>query len=203
MEHQVRPDGTAHEASTAYHRLVTELFVCGTQAAEALVPGFAPGSYRERLDLMLAFARDYTRPDGLAAADRRRRRRAVPPTRGLRRRPTRPPAPLLAGWARPGAGGRECGVSRRRLLRPSEREPVRDRALRRRRTPWTRWARPQRPAVLRARRCPRPARRRPRAPSSTRPIRSSATASARRRSTRRCASADTSRTSSAPTTSSR
>jgi uncharacterized heparinase superfamily protein len=66
MEHQVRPDGTAHEASTSYHRLVTELFVCGTQAAEALVPGFAPGSYRERLDRMLAFARDYTRPDGLA-----------------------------------------------------------------------------------------------------------------------------------------
>jgi Heparinase II/III-like protein/Heparinase II/III N-terminus len=66
MEHQVRRDGTAHEASTAYHRLVTELFVCGTQAAETLVPGFAPGSYRERLELMLAFARDYARPDGLA-----------------------------------------------------------------------------------------------------------------------------------------
>jgi hypothetical protein len=66
MEHQVRPDGTAHEASTSYHRLVTELFVCGTQAADALVPGFAPDSYQERLDLMLAFARDYTRPDGLA-----------------------------------------------------------------------------------------------------------------------------------------
>ena len=30
-------DGTAHEASTGYHRLVTELFVCGTQAADALV----------------------------------------------------------------------------------------------------------------------------------------------------------------------
>jgi hypothetical protein len=66
LEHQVRPDGTAHEASTSYHRLVTELFVCGTQAADALVPGFAPDSYREKLDLMLAFARDYTRPDGLA-----------------------------------------------------------------------------------------------------------------------------------------
>jgi len=66
MEHQVRPDGTAHEASTAYHRLVTELFICGTQAADALVPGFVPDWYRERLDLMLGFARDYTRPDGFA-----------------------------------------------------------------------------------------------------------------------------------------
>jgi hypothetical protein len=66
MEHEVRADGCAHEASTAYHRLVTELFLCGTQAADTLVPGFAPDWYRERLDLMLAFVRDYTRPDGLA-----------------------------------------------------------------------------------------------------------------------------------------
>jgi uncharacterized heparinase superfamily protein len=66
MEHQVRADGCAHEASTAYHRLVTELFVCGTQAADTLVPGAIPDWYRERLDLMLAFVRDYTRPDGLA-----------------------------------------------------------------------------------------------------------------------------------------
>jgi hypothetical protein len=66
MEHQVRPDGTVGEASTAYHRLVTELFVCGTQAVDALVPGAIPDWYREQLDLMLAFVRDYTRPDGLA-----------------------------------------------------------------------------------------------------------------------------------------
>ena len=66
MEHQVRPDGSAHEASTSYHRLVTELFVCGTQAADALVPGSLPDWYRERLELMLDFVRDYTRPDGLA-----------------------------------------------------------------------------------------------------------------------------------------
>jgi Heparinase II/III-like protein/Heparinase II/III N-terminus len=66
LEHQVRPDGTAHEASTSYHRLVTELFVCGTQAADALVPGSLPDWYRERLELMLGFVRDYTRPDGLA-----------------------------------------------------------------------------------------------------------------------------------------
>jgi hypothetical protein len=66
MEHQVRRDGTAHEASTGYHRLVTELFVCGTQAADALAPGRIPDWYRERLERMLAFVRDYTRPDGLA-----------------------------------------------------------------------------------------------------------------------------------------
>ena len=66
MEHQVRQDGCAHEASTAYHRLVTELFLCGTQAADALSPGRLPDWYRERLDRMLDFVRDYTRPDGLA-----------------------------------------------------------------------------------------------------------------------------------------
>jgi hypothetical protein len=66
MEHQVRPDGTAHEASISYHRLVSELFVCGTQAADSLVPGTLPDWYSERLELMLGFARDYTRPDGLA-----------------------------------------------------------------------------------------------------------------------------------------
>jgi heparinase II/III-like protein len=66
MEHQVRPDGCAHEASTSYHRLVTELFVCGTHAADALVPGSIPDWYRERLEQMLVFVRDYTRPDGLA-----------------------------------------------------------------------------------------------------------------------------------------
>jgi hypothetical protein len=66
MEHQVRADGTAHEASTSYHRLVTELFLCGTQAADALVPDRLPDFYRARLDRMVAFVQDYTRPDGLA-----------------------------------------------------------------------------------------------------------------------------------------
>jgi len=66
MEHQVRADGSTGEASIPYHRLVTELFVCGTQAVDALVPGSIPDWYRERLDSMLAFVRDYTRPDGLA-----------------------------------------------------------------------------------------------------------------------------------------
>ncbi len=66
LEHQVRPDGTAHEASTAYQRLVTELFLRGTEAADALGPGRRPDWYRERLARMLGFGRDYTRPDGLA-----------------------------------------------------------------------------------------------------------------------------------------
>jgi hypothetical protein len=66
MFHQVRADGCAHEASIPYHRLVCELFVCGTQAADALCPGSLSDGYRERLERMLAFTSDYTRPDGLA-----------------------------------------------------------------------------------------------------------------------------------------
>lgn len=66
MRHQVRTDGCSHEASIPYHRLVTELFVCGTQAADALLPGAMPAWYRERLAAMLRFVADYSRPDGLA-----------------------------------------------------------------------------------------------------------------------------------------
>jgi hypothetical protein len=66
MEHQVRSDGCDHEASTSYHRLVCELFVCGTQAVDALLPGQLPDWYRLRLELMLEFVASYTRPDGLA-----------------------------------------------------------------------------------------------------------------------------------------
>ena len=66
MAHQVRRDGCDHEASIPYHRLVCELFLCGAQAADALCPGTLSERYRERLDLMLEFVSDYTRPDGLA-----------------------------------------------------------------------------------------------------------------------------------------
>jgi uncharacterized heparinase superfamily protein len=66
LEHQVRPDGCDHEASIPYHRLVTELFVCGTQAVEALLPGRLPRSHHEQIRRMLDFTRDYTRADGLA-----------------------------------------------------------------------------------------------------------------------------------------
>lgn len=66
MEHQVREDGCGHEASIPYHRLVSELFICGTQAGESLDPDVFPAWYRERLGRMLDFATAYTRPDGLA-----------------------------------------------------------------------------------------------------------------------------------------
>jgi Heparinase II/III-like protein/Heparinase II/III N-terminus len=66
MEHQVREDGCGHEASIPYHRLVCELFLCGTQAGESLHPGAFPAWYRQRLGKMLDFVAAYTRPDGLA-----------------------------------------------------------------------------------------------------------------------------------------
>ena len=66
LPHQVRPDACDHEASIPYHRLVTELFVCGFQAAEALAPGAVSHEDREVVDRMLGFVRDYTRADGLA-----------------------------------------------------------------------------------------------------------------------------------------
>jgi hypothetical protein len=66
MSHQVRADGCDHEASIPYHRLVAELFICGTQAAESVLPGALGPAHHARLDRMLAFTADYTRPDGLA-----------------------------------------------------------------------------------------------------------------------------------------
>jgi hypothetical protein len=66
IEHEVRPDGCDHEASIPYHRLVTELFLCGTQVVDSLTPGAFPGWYRERLTKMFEFVAAYTRPDGLA-----------------------------------------------------------------------------------------------------------------------------------------
>jgi hypothetical protein len=66
VSHQVRADGCDHEASISYHRLVAELFVCGAQAADALRPGSLSEDFHARLDRMLGFVADYTRPDGLA-----------------------------------------------------------------------------------------------------------------------------------------
>jgi hypothetical protein len=66
LEHQVRADGCDHEASIPYHRLVAELLICGTQAADALRPARIGDAQRERLERMLSFTADYTRPDGLA-----------------------------------------------------------------------------------------------------------------------------------------
>ena len=66
LAHQVRADGCDHEMSTSYHRLVTEMFLLGTEAADVLTPGALTPEYRERLARMLQFTADYTRPDGLA-----------------------------------------------------------------------------------------------------------------------------------------
>lgn len=66
MDHQVREDGCGHEASIPYHRLVSELFLCGTQAGESLHPSAFPAWYEQRLGRMLDFTAAYTRPDGLA-----------------------------------------------------------------------------------------------------------------------------------------
>lgn len=66
MRHQVRADGCDHEASIPYHRLVAELFVCGTFAARALAPDLLAPEHERRLERMLEFVADYTRPDGLA-----------------------------------------------------------------------------------------------------------------------------------------
>jgi heparinase II/III-like protein len=66
MEHQVRADGVDHEMTITYHRLVVEMFLWATAVVDALRPGSFPDWYRDRLDRMLDFVRDYTRPDGLA-----------------------------------------------------------------------------------------------------------------------------------------
>lgn len=66
LELQVRDDGVVHEASISYHRLVTELFVCGLQAAQAAGLGPVGDEQRERLARALRFTADYTRADGLA-----------------------------------------------------------------------------------------------------------------------------------------
>lgn len=64
--HQVRADGCCHEASTSYHRLVTELFIIGVDAAEVLAPQAVDPRLRPGLQRMLGFVADYTRPDGHA-----------------------------------------------------------------------------------------------------------------------------------------
>jgi hypothetical protein len=64
--HQVRADGCDHEASIPYHRLVAELFICGTDAVRELVPDAISAEHSERLERMLRFVTDYTRPDTLA-----------------------------------------------------------------------------------------------------------------------------------------
>jgi len=64
---QFLPDGGNFEASTAYHRLSTELALFGVAALRGLPegrrPAFSPAAF-ERLGRALAFARDVTKPSG-------------------------------------------------------------------------------------------------------------------------------------------
>lgn len=62
---QVHPDGVDFEASTAYHRLVTELFLAASMAVEA-AGRTTSASYRQRLAAMARFTAAYMRPDATA-----------------------------------------------------------------------------------------------------------------------------------------
>lgn len=63
MSRQVYPDGVNFEASTAYHRLTTELFLSATILARCNGYNFSPG-YMERLEKMMEFVMCLTKPDG-------------------------------------------------------------------------------------------------------------------------------------------
>jgi hypothetical protein len=60
---QVPPDGADFEASTAYHRLVLELFLLPARYRQVCGEPVAP-AYAERLSAMARFVAAYTRPDG-------------------------------------------------------------------------------------------------------------------------------------------
>lgn len=62
---QVHPDGVDFEASSAYHRLVAELFLIGSMAAES-AGRQTSARYRERLAAMAWFTSAYMRPDDTA-----------------------------------------------------------------------------------------------------------------------------------------
>jgi hypothetical protein len=62
---QVHPDGVDFEASTAYHRLVAELFLAASMAAAACGRSVS-SAYRDRLAGMARFTAAYMRPDDTA-----------------------------------------------------------------------------------------------------------------------------------------
>lgn len=62
---QVNTDGTNYEASTAYHRLVTELFLLTTILCSKNDRLFS-SSYRKRLEKMCDFLLHITKPNGLS-----------------------------------------------------------------------------------------------------------------------------------------
>lgn len=65
MFKQVYPDGGNFEASTSYHRLVTEMFLSATLLAKLNGHPFTV-SYMQRLEKMLDFICRITKPDGTA-----------------------------------------------------------------------------------------------------------------------------------------
>lgn len=62
---QVNEDGTNYEASTAYHRLVAELFLITTVLCNKNAIKFSV-QYTNRLEKMCEFVMDITKPNGLA-----------------------------------------------------------------------------------------------------------------------------------------
>ena len=62
---QVNEDGTNYEASTAYHRLVTELFLLTTVLCNKNAIKFS-SKYMNRLEKMCEFIMDITKPNGLS-----------------------------------------------------------------------------------------------------------------------------------------
>ena len=67
LPRQVTPDGVDFEMSTAYHRLVTELFLLPALVRRRL--GLSvPGWYLGRLEAMARFVSAYARPDGTSPA---------------------------------------------------------------------------------------------------------------------------------------
>lgn len=60
---QTTPDGVSFEASTSYHRLATELFLSPTLLAQLNGHSFSP-EYMSRLEKMLEFIHQITKPDG-------------------------------------------------------------------------------------------------------------------------------------------
>jgi hypothetical protein len=67
LPRQVTPDGVDFEMSTAYHRLVTELFLLPALLRRC-VGLDVPHAYITRLEAMARFAAAYTRPDGTSPA---------------------------------------------------------------------------------------------------------------------------------------
>jgi hypothetical protein len=62
---QINKDGTNYEASTSYHRLVTEMFLLTTVLVNRNTINFSK-EYMSRLEKMCEFIMDITKPNGLA-----------------------------------------------------------------------------------------------------------------------------------------